>query len=220
MAIAEPSLKETIERLVRREDLSLEEAQAAVESVINGANSNQCAAFLVLLRAKGETPREVAGMVMAMRKHMVPVGLSCSTLDIVGTGGDGANTLNFSTAASIVAASCGARVAKVRISAVLRRRASAPRAAHSHPRARAPRTPFCPLAARQPIGVEQEWLSRRLAGARRQARPRARAGVCVRRRGFDLVYVRARLPSGDGSHRASAQGAGRTHGVQHPRPAA
>lgn len=138
MAIVDPSLKETIERLVRREDLSLDEAQAAVEAVINGANSNQCAAFLVLLRAKGETPREVAGMVMAMRKHMIPVGLSGSTVDIVGTGGDGANTLNFSTAASIVAASCGARVAKVRLFSVPRarkaqRRALLPQANHSRP---------------------------------------------------------------------------------------
>jgi len=108
-----PSLKEVIERLVAREDLTLEEAQGAVEAVINGADPHQCAAFLVLLRAKVETPREVAGMVLAMRKHMIPVPLAGTTIDIVGTGGDGANTLNFSTAASLVAASCGARVAKV-----------------------------------------------------------------------------------------------------------
>ncbi|KAG8465496.1 hypothetical protein KFE25_002803 [Diacronema lutheri] len=107
-----PSLKEVIERLVAREDLTLEEAQGAVEAVINGADPHQCAAFLVLLRAKVETPREVAGMVLAMRKHMIPVPLAGTTIDIVGTGGDGANTLNFSTAASLVAASCGARVAK------------------------------------------------------------------------------------------------------------
>ncbi|KAJ1620115.1 anthranilate phosphoribosyltransferase [Pavlovales sp. CCMP2436] len=106
------NLKETIERLVAREDLTLQQAQEAVEAVINGADPHQCAAFLVLLRAKGETPLEVAGMVMAMRKHMVPVPIAGTTIDIVGTGGDGANTLNFSTAASVVAASCGARVAK------------------------------------------------------------------------------------------------------------
>lgn len=112
--MATASLKHTIERLVAREDLSLEEAQEAVEAVINGADPHQCAAFLVLLRAKVETPREVAGMVLAMRKHMIPVPLDGPTIDIVGTGGDGANTLNFSTAASLVAASCGASVAKVR----------------------------------------------------------------------------------------------------------
>jgi anthranilate phosphoribosyltransferase len=112
--MAQPNLKDTIEQLVRREDLSVEQAQQAVEAVINGADSNQCAALLVLLRSKGETPQEVAGMVKAMRKHMIPVQLEGTTIDIVGTGGDGANTLNFSTAASVVAASCGARVAKVR----------------------------------------------------------------------------------------------------------
>ena len=72
----------------------------------------QTSAFLVLLRAKGETASEIAGMVSVMREHMVRVKAPGPCIDIVGTGGDGHHTVNFSTAASIVAAACGACVAK------------------------------------------------------------------------------------------------------------
>jgi len=66
----------------------------------------------VLLRAKGETPDEVEGIVRTMRDHMTAVDVDGPLLDIVGTGGDGAHTVNLSTTAAIVAASCGVRVAK------------------------------------------------------------------------------------------------------------
>jgi len=74
----------------------------------------QIAAFLALLRSKGETAAEIAGLASTMRELAAPVnaqGLGL-LLDIVGTGGDGHNTVNISTAASVVAASCGALVAK------------------------------------------------------------------------------------------------------------
>ena len=105
-------LKELINKLIARQNLTRHEAEAGVRAVIAGVDHCQTAAFLVLLRAKGETPSEVAGMVTAMRDHMVPVDPGGSVVDIVGTGGDGHHTVNFSTAASVVVAACGARVAK------------------------------------------------------------------------------------------------------------
>ncbi len=73
----------------------------------------QIAGFLVALRAKGETPDEIAGCAEAMRTHVTSVHVARADLvDVVGTGGDAAQTLNISTAAAIVAAASGAAVAK------------------------------------------------------------------------------------------------------------
>ena len=72
----------------------------------------QVGALLALLAAKGVRAAELAGFAAAMRARMCPCPADGPVVDIVGTGGDGHNTLNFSTAASILAASCGARVAK------------------------------------------------------------------------------------------------------------
>lgn len=105
-------MKALLETLLQLNDLTLEEAADGVEQIIAGADPCQAAAFLVLLKAKGEKPEEVAGMASAMRKHMVRVQPGMQTIDIVGTGGDGHHTVNFSTAASIVMAACGAKVAK------------------------------------------------------------------------------------------------------------
>ena len=68
--------------------------------------------MLTLLRAKGETPKEIAGMVKAMQKACNPVVVDGKLLDIVGTGGDGADTINISTASVILSAACGCKVAK------------------------------------------------------------------------------------------------------------
>ena len=100
------------EALMERRDLTRAEAEAGCNAVISGVDPCQTAAFLVLLRAKGETAAEVAGMVTAMRAHMVRVEPGGRVVDIVGTGGDGHHTVNFSTAASVVVAACGAKVAK------------------------------------------------------------------------------------------------------------
>ena len=110
--MAAATLKSIIENLMERRDLTRAEAESGCRAVIEGVDPCQTAAFLCLLRAKGETPAEVAGMVTAMRAHMVNVNPGGSVVDIVGTGGDGHHTVNFSTAASIVAAACGAKVAK------------------------------------------------------------------------------------------------------------
>eukprot|EP00965_Chrysotila_dentata_P078366 2582442-Pleurochrysis_carterae.AAC.6 len=109
---AATSLVATLEALVARSNLSLKEAEDAMELIISGAEPCQAAALLVLLRSKGETAEEIAGFTKAMRHHMVPVNAKASCLDIVGTGGDGHHTVNISTAASVVVASCGAVVAK------------------------------------------------------------------------------------------------------------
>lgn len=109
---APPNLKPLIEALVARRDLTRAEAESGMRGIIAGVDPCQTSAFLLLLRAKGETPSEVAGMVSVMREHMVTVDPGGSCIDIVGTGGDGHHTVNFSTAASIVAAACGACVAK------------------------------------------------------------------------------------------------------------
>lgn len=104
-------------KLVRREDLNDAEATFAVQQIASeSAAENPVAVgvLLALLAAKGETAAEVAAFAKYMRSQAVTVQLSSErpTLDIVGTGGDGANTVNLSTAAAVVAASCGALVAK------------------------------------------------------------------------------------------------------------
>ena len=83
-------------------------------SIMDGeATPAQIAGFLVALRTKGETADEIAGFAEAMREHVVPVTPQrAPVVDIVGTGGDGANTFNISTAAALVAAAAGAAVAK------------------------------------------------------------------------------------------------------------
>ncbi|CAM9684987.1 unnamed protein product [Heterosigma akashiwo] len=106
------SLKAYIEKALEGKDLTAAETEEAWGRMLKGAEPNQIAALLVLLRAKGETPAEVAGMVRAMRSACVPVEAEGRLLDIVGTGGDGAHTINISTAAAVLAAACGAKVCK------------------------------------------------------------------------------------------------------------
>ncbi|KAL7191937.1 hypothetical protein ACSBR2_023919 [Camellia fascicularis] len=107
------SFNELIESLINRVDLSESEAEASLDFLLHEANEALISAFLVLLRAKGETYEEIVGLARAMIKHCKKVeGLDEDGVDIVGTGGDGANTVNISTGASILAAACGAKIAK------------------------------------------------------------------------------------------------------------
>jgi anthranilate phosphoribosyltransferase len=76
------------------------------------ATPAQLAAFAVLLRAKGETAEEIAGLVEAMFAHAVPVPLAGAAVDIVGTGADRASTVNISTMAALVVAGSGRQVVK------------------------------------------------------------------------------------------------------------
>ncbi|HCO03317.1 MAG TPA: anthranilate phosphoribosyltransferase, partial [Actinobacteria bacterium] len=103
-----------LNRLLAREDLSAEEAAEAMRRIMAGeATPAQVAAFVVALRAKGETPSEVGGLAAAMLELAprveVPDG---SVVDTCGTGGDRAGTINVSTIAAVVAAGAGAVVAK------------------------------------------------------------------------------------------------------------
>ncbi|KAF5476779.1 hypothetical protein F2P56_003481 [Juglans regia] len=106
------SFNKMIESLIDRVDLSESEAEASLDFLLNDANEALISAFLVLLRAKGETYEEVVGLARAMLKRSVKVEGLVDAVDIAGTGGDGANTVNISTGASILAAACGAKVAK------------------------------------------------------------------------------------------------------------
>ncbi|XP_022736990.1 anthranilate phosphoribosyltransferase, chloroplastic-like isoform X3 [Durio zibethinus] len=106
------SFNELIESLINRVDLTESEAEACLEFLLTEANEALISAFLVLLRAKGETFEEVVGLARAMIKHAWKLEGLNDVVDIVGTGGDGANTVNISTGASILAAACGAKVAK------------------------------------------------------------------------------------------------------------
>jgi anthranilate phosphoribosyltransferase len=107
-------IQESLQRLLDHSDLSREEAREVMDGVMRGdATPAQIGGFLIALRLKGETADEIAGFAEAMRAHVVPVRPERADLvDTAGTGGDGAHTLNISTAAALVAAAAGAAVAK------------------------------------------------------------------------------------------------------------
>jgi anthranilate phosphoribosyltransferase len=109
------SLKPYIETLILGErSLTSDETKAAFSEILRGADEVQVGSLLTLLRARGETPAEVAGMVQAMNDACNAVDLGdMRLLDIVGTGGDGADTINISTASAVLSAACGCIVAKV-----------------------------------------------------------------------------------------------------------
>ncbi|SFW90646.1 anthranilate phosphoribosyltransferase [Amycolatopsis australiensis] len=102
-----------LKQLVARVDLSEEDTAWAMDQIMSGAASPaRIAGFAVALRAKGETPSEIAGMAATMLAHARRVELDRPAVDIVGTGGDGSNSVNISTMATIVTAAAGAPVAK------------------------------------------------------------------------------------------------------------
>jgi anthranilate phosphoribosyltransferase len=103
-----------IEKLIRREDLTSDEAAAAMAEVMEGrAAEAQLAGLLVGLAMKGERPAEIVGLARTMRAHAVPVAVKHPhVFDCCGTGGDRSGTFNISSCAAIVIASCGVRVAK------------------------------------------------------------------------------------------------------------
>ena len=110
-----PSLAELIPRVVAGEPLSVADAETAFVTVMEGrATPVQITALLVGLRAHGETPVHVAGGVRALRRAMIPVAVpeSWDPVDTCGTGGGAVTTFNISTAAALLAAGAGARIAK------------------------------------------------------------------------------------------------------------
>src|SRR5438034_7502030 len=103
-----------IDKLTRHEDLTSDEAAAAMVEVMEGrAAPAQIAALLIGLAMKGERPAEIVGLARTMRAHAVHVSRRHDRVfDTCGTGGDGAGTFNISTCAALVLAACGVRVAK------------------------------------------------------------------------------------------------------------
>ncbi len=106
-------IREAIERLVGGKSLTENEAAAVMAEIMTGeATPAQLAAFLTALRLKGETGEEIAGMATVMRERAIRVKAAGPLLDTCGTGGDARHTFNVSTAAALVAAGAGARIAK------------------------------------------------------------------------------------------------------------
>jgi anthranilate phosphoribosyltransferase len=106
-------LKPVLGRLGRGERLSAEDAAAAFGLIMDGdATSAQIGGLLMALRARGETVAELTGAVTALRARMIAVPGAQDAMDVCGTGGDGAASLNISTAVTFVLAACGVPVAK------------------------------------------------------------------------------------------------------------
>ena len=109
-----PLLKEMVER---GRTLRVEEAHASVGAMLDGNVADvEIAALLTALAQRGETVDEVMGVVMALRERLMPLPVTdaerAELVDTCGTGGDGSGTFNISTAAALVAAAAGAKVAK------------------------------------------------------------------------------------------------------------
>ena len=99
--------------LLAGQDLGTTESAWAMDQIMSGeASPAQVAGFLMALRAKGETVDEMRGLADTMLAHASRINVSGTTLDIVGTGGDRAHTVNISTMAALVAAASGVRVVK------------------------------------------------------------------------------------------------------------
>ncbi|MEX0629011.1 MAG: anthranilate phosphoribosyltransferase [Cucumibacter sp.] len=106
-------IKGALNKIAARGDLSRDEMRAVMGSIMSGdATPSQIGAFLMGMRVKGETVEEIAAAVSILREKMVPVTAPEGAMDIVGTGGDGAGTLNISTGTAIVVAAAGIPVAK------------------------------------------------------------------------------------------------------------
>ena len=99
--------------LIKGEHLAADETAWAMNEIMDGAATPaQIAGFGVALRIKGETAGEVTGLAQAMLDHASPISIPGRTVDLVGTGGDGARTVNISTMGTIAAAAAGARMVK------------------------------------------------------------------------------------------------------------
>ncbi|SDP52747.1 anthranilate phosphoribosyltransferase [Actinopolyspora xinjiangensis] len=113
MQTATTTWPDLLNRLVSGEDLAVAETAWAMDQVMTGeATPARIAAFAVALRAKGETSSEITGMADAMLAHARRLEVSRRAVDVVGTGGDRAGTVNISTMTSVVLAACGATVVK------------------------------------------------------------------------------------------------------------
>jgi anthranilate phosphoribosyltransferase len=107
------TLKPVIARLAAGETLTDDQAEAAFDIIMSGeATPAQIGALLMAMRLRGETVAEITGAVRAMRARMTAIEAPAGAMDVCGTGGDGAGTLNVSSAVTFVVAGCGVPVAK------------------------------------------------------------------------------------------------------------
>jgi anthranilate phosphoribosyltransferase len=110
---AAPTWPALLTTLMTGDELSADDTAWAMDEVMAGnATPVQLAAFAVLLRAKGETPQELSGLVRAMVDRAAPLAIEGRAVDVVGTGADRAHTVNISTMAALVVAGSGRRVVK------------------------------------------------------------------------------------------------------------
>ncbi len=106
-------IKEAIYKLVNKEDLTYQMAEEVMDEIMSGkATEIQMSSFLTALRMKGETIEEITACAAGMRKHAVRLLHEMDVLEIVGTGGDEANTFNISTTSALVVSAAGIPVAK------------------------------------------------------------------------------------------------------------
>ena len=105
-------MKVFLNKLIKKQDLTFEESKSAFKILMNGeANEDEIFDFLTLLSTKGESANEIAGGVYVLREKSKRVNVD-NCIDTCGTGGDGKNTLNISTASALLLASMGIKVAK------------------------------------------------------------------------------------------------------------
>lgn len=105
--------KQLLNKLLDRKNLNQRELGLLLDQIVGGfMNPSEVAAFLVGLRVKGETIEEIVGLIKGMRQYMLTVKVEGIVVDTCGTGGDGSNTFNISTAVAFVAAASGVQVAK------------------------------------------------------------------------------------------------------------
>ncbi len=106
-------IREAIIKLSKKEDLTYQEAETVMNEIMDGeATDVQKSAYLTALSLKGETIDEITGSASGMRAHCIKLLHNMDVLEIVGTGGDGSNSFNISTTASLVIAAGGVPVAK------------------------------------------------------------------------------------------------------------
>lgn len=106
-------MKEAILQLAQKKNLTYETARSVMDEIMSGqATPVQTASYLTALAMKGETIDEITGSAAGMRDHCIRLLHDMDVLEIVGTGGDGANSFNISTTASLVIAAAGVPVAK------------------------------------------------------------------------------------------------------------
>ena len=106
-------IKEAIVKLSKKENLTYQEAEEVMDEIMSGkATPVQMSAYLTALALKGETIDEITASAAGMRAHCIKLLHDMDVLEIVGTGGDGSNSFNISTTASLVISAGGVPVAK------------------------------------------------------------------------------------------------------------